>query len=128
MHRHRVSFAKKAVARLRTSTSSRRRRFSRRNAAGSSLSLVVRPLSVKPEQARSPGYTMARYGHARKDRARDRPPPERADSACHPWSDQEIRSAFGHVVGHATAGETEKPQVNWGLCWCPRGDLNPHAR
>jgi hypothetical protein len=24
--------------------------------------------------------------------------------------------------------ETEKPQVNWGFCWCPRGDLNPHAR
>ncbi|MBH1936641.1 hypothetical protein I5Q34_20570 [Streptomyces sp. AV19] len=38
------------------------------------------------------------------------------------------RWAVGHVVGHATAQKTEKPQMNWGLCWCPRGDLNPHAR
>jgi integrase len=30
----------------------------------------------------SPGYTMARYGHSRKDGAR-----RLADSACHPWSD-----------------------------------------
>lgn len=33
-----------------------------------------------------------------------------AVSACHPWADQEIRSAVGHVVGHATAGETENPR------------------
>lgn len=41
VHRHRVSFAKKAVARLRMSTSSRSLRFSHRNAAGSSRSLLV---------------------------------------------------------------------------------------
>ncbi|MBT2541545.1 hypothetical protein J7E99_12700 [Streptomyces sp. ISL-44] len=39
----RVSVAKKAVARSRTSTSSRSLRFSRRNAASSSRSLPVRP-------------------------------------------------------------------------------------
>jgi hypothetical protein len=33
------------------------------------------------------------------------------------------------VVGHSTARETEKPQVNWGFCWCPRVDLNlTHTR
>src|SRR5579863_6929638 len=42
-HVHRVSLAKKAVARLRISTSWVSRRFSRRNAASSSRSLVVRP-------------------------------------------------------------------------------------
>lgn len=41
VHRHRVSFEKKAVARLRMSTSSRSLRFSHRNAAGSSRSLLV---------------------------------------------------------------------------------------
>jgi hypothetical protein len=38
VHVHRVSFAKKAVARLRTSTSSRSLRFSRRSCASSSRS------------------------------------------------------------------------------------------
>src|ERR1700690_3259442 len=42
-HVHRVSLAKKAVARLRISTSWVSRRFSRRNCASSSRSLVVRP-------------------------------------------------------------------------------------
>ncbi len=71
----------------------------------------------------SPGYTMARYGSAALRERRSWLLRAPAVSACHPWSDQEVRSA----VGHATVGETEKPQVNWGLCWCPRGDLNPHA-
>ncbi|MFF5473636.1 hypothetical protein [Streptomyces achromogenes] len=44
-----------------------------------------------------------------------------AESACHPWPDQQIRSAVGHVVGHATARETEKPQVNWGFFAGVRG-------
>src|ERR1700689_4771077 len=42
-HVHRVSLAKKAVARFRISTSCDSRRFSRRNAASSSRSLVVKP-------------------------------------------------------------------------------------
>lgn len=49
--RHRVSFAKKAVARSRSSTSSRRRRFFRRSWASSSRSLLVRP-SRSPASAR----------------------------------------------------------------------------
>ncbi|PCG84829.1 hypothetical protein CIB93_17660 [Streptomyces sp. WZ.A104] len=40
--------------------------------------------------------------HVRTERGSS-PPPERADSACHPWSDLGNRSAVGHVVGHATA-------------------------
>ena len=43
---HRVSLAKKAVARLRISTSSRSRRFSRRSSASSCRSSVVRPPSL----------------------------------------------------------------------------------
>lgn len=43
VHAHRVSLSKKTVARLRTSTSSRSRRFSRRSAASSSRSLLVSP-------------------------------------------------------------------------------------
>src|SRR6266567_1439560 len=43
VHLHRVSFAKKAVALLSISTSSRRRRFSRRNAPSSSRSSLVNP-------------------------------------------------------------------------------------
>ncbi|MFE4583102.1 hypothetical protein, partial [Streptomyces chartreusis] len=43
VHVHRVSIAKKAVARRRMSTSSRSLRFSRRSAASSSRSLLVRP-------------------------------------------------------------------------------------
>ncbi len=37
-------------------------------------------------------------------------------------------SANGHVVGHATAQKSRRPHVKWGPSWCPRGDLNPHAR
>ena len=43
VHAHRVSLAKKAVARLSVSLSSRKRRFSRRNRVSSSRSSVVKP-------------------------------------------------------------------------------------
>ena len=46
VHLHRVSFAKKAVARLSRSTSACSRRFSRRSRASSSRSSVVRPSRV----------------------------------------------------------------------------------
>lgn len=56
-----------------------------------------------PGTHHSPGCTMAGMGtHVRTERA-DRPPPELADSACHPWSDLGNLSAVGHMVGHATA-------------------------
>src|SRR6185312_13180371 len=42
IHAHRVSFAKKAVARLRMSTSSRSLRFSRRSSASSRCATLVR--------------------------------------------------------------------------------------
>ncbi|WP_197363565.1 helix-turn-helix transcriptional regulator, partial [Streptomyces clavuligerus] len=45
------------------------------------------------------------------------PPPVRADSACHPWSDLGNLQAVGHVVGHATALESKKPHMKWGPCW-----------
>src|SRR5918993_1422025 len=50
---HRVSFAKKAVARLRISTSSRSRRFSRRNADTSCRSVLVNPPSRRLPASRS---------------------------------------------------------------------------
>src|SRR5215469_8287277 len=49
---HRVSLAKKAVARLRISTSSRSRRFSRRSSASSLRSAVVRPPSWRDPASR----------------------------------------------------------------------------
>src|SRR5216684_2360823 len=57
-HAHRVSLAKKAVARLRMSRSSRNTRFSLRNRASSSRSAVVNP-------SRRPSSTSACFTHAR---------------------------------------------------------------
>src|SRR5947207_15431068 len=50
---HRVPSAKKAVARLRISTSSRSRRFSRRSSASSLRSAAVRPTSCRVTASRS---------------------------------------------------------------------------
>ncbi|OON81792.1 hypothetical protein B1H18_06690 [Streptomyces tsukubensis] len=101
----------------------------RHNKVTNGLEAGENPVEVSANVRRhSPGYTMPRYGHSRKDGARKPPPPVRTDSACRPSSDKAIRWAVGHVVGHATAQKSKKPQMNWGLSWCPRGDLNPHAR
>ncbi len=34
----------------------------------------------------------------------------------------------GRAAGRAIAQKSKKPLINRGLSWCPRGDLNPHAR
>src|SRR5262249_58996147 len=57
---HRVSLAKKAVARLRISTSSRSRRFSRRSSASSLRSWVVRPPSLTVPASRPACFTHSR--------------------------------------------------------------------
>src|SRR6266550_5046003 len=67
-HVHRVSLAKKAVARLRISTSWLSRRFSRRSSASSSRSLVVRP-STCPSST-SACFTQARTAVSVRSRSR----------------------------------------------------------
>src|SRR6266487_3452484 len=57
---HRVSLAKKAVARLRISTSSRSLRFSRRRSASSRRSSVVKPPSWRVPASRSACLTHSR--------------------------------------------------------------------
>src|SRR5487761_826715 len=57
---HRVSFAKKAVARFRMSTSSRSLRFSLRNSASSRRSSLVRPPSSLVPASRSACFTHSR--------------------------------------------------------------------
>src|SRR2546429_7566120 len=67
-HVHRVSLAKKAVARLRISTSWLSRRVSRRSSASSSRSLVVRP-STCPSST-SACFTQARTAVSVRSRSR----------------------------------------------------------
>src|SRR5215217_1780801 len=78
IHVHRVSFAKKAVARLSTPRSSRSRRFSRRNAANSWRSALVSPPSPRDPASRSAWRTQARTAVSVRSKSRATCPIERS--------------------------------------------------
>src|SRR4051795_8702494 len=67
---HRVSFAKKAVARLRIPTSSCSRRLSRRSRANSSRSAVVNPPSTRSPLSRSACLTQSRTAVSVRSKSR----------------------------------------------------------
>src|SRR6185295_13003650 len=69
VHVHRVSLAKKAVARLRISLSSRSRRFSARSAASSSRSALVIP-SMRVPASSSACLTQARTAVSVRSKSR----------------------------------------------------------
>src|ERR671912_1283375 len=74
----RVSLAKKLVARLRISTSSRSRRFSRRNAASSCRSALVSPPSRRLPVSRSAWRTHSRTAVSVRSKSRATCPIERS--------------------------------------------------
>src|SRR5215207_5082324 len=78
MHVHRVSFAKKAVARLRISTSPRSRWFSRRRAASSWRSALVSPPSLRVPLSRSAWRTHSRTAVSVRSKSRATCPIERS--------------------------------------------------
>src|SRR5215216_7238139 len=104
---HRVSFTKKAVARLRISTSSRSRRFSRRNADNSCRSVLVNPPSRRLPASRSAWRTHSRTAVSVRSKSRATCPIER--SPC--WHNSTI-SALNSGVNDRRAR---------GFCvpWCP---------
>ncbi len=75
---HRVSLTKKAVARLRISTASRSRRFSRRNAASSWRSVLVSPPSRRVPASRSAWRTHSRTAVSVRSKSRATCPIERS--------------------------------------------------
>src|SRR3954454_5026349 len=78
VHVHRVSFAKKAVARLRISTSPRSLRFSRRSCASSSRSALVRPPSTRVPASRSACLTHSRTAVSVRSKSRATCPIDRS--------------------------------------------------
>src|SRR5512133_2019146 len=78
IHVHRVSFAKKAVARLRISTSPRSRWFSRRRAASSWRSALVSPPSLRVPLSRSAWRTHSRTAVSVSSKSRATCPIERS--------------------------------------------------
>src|SRR5215207_3861779 len=78
IHVHRVSFAKKAVARLRISTSPRSRWFSRRRAASSWRSALVSPPSLRLPLSRSTCRTHSRTAVSVRSKSRATCPIERS--------------------------------------------------
>ncbi|MFL1904213.1 hypothetical protein ACJWDR_34675 [Streptomyces tauricus] len=60
--------------------------------------------------------------------ARDHPPPpvEGPSPVSRPGARMDRCS--DHGVAHGMAVKRRRPHAKWGLSWCPRGDLNPHAR
>src|SRR5215211_991987 len=93
IHVHRVSFAKKAVARLRISTSPRSRWFSRRRAASSWRSALVNPPSLRLPLSRSACRTHSRTAVSVRSKSRATCPIDR--SPC--WHSSTI-SALNSAV------------------------------
>src|SRR5215469_5338487 len=112
---HRVSLAKKAVARLRISTSSRSRRFSRRSSASSLRSAVVRPLSWRVPASRCACLTHSRTAVSVRSKSLATWPTDRSPcwhsstiSALNSGVNERRRRGFLptlSMVGHPSGGE-----------------------
>src|SRR5262249_24622406 len=116
IHLHRVSLAKKAVARLRISTSSRSLRFSRRSCASSARSSVVRPPSCRVPASRSACLIHSRTAVSVRSKSRATWPTDRSPR----WHNSTISAlnsggterrgrdfflAMVSMVGHPSSGE-----------------------
>src|SRR5215213_4845220 len=97
---HRVSFAKKAVARLRISTSPRSRWFSRRRAASSWRSALVSPPSRRLPASRSTWRTHSRTAVSVRSKSRATCPIERSPR----WHSSTISALNSGVNDRRTRG------------------------
>src|SRR5262245_46600140 len=115
IHRHRVSPAKKAVARLRISTSSRSLRFSRRSSASSLRSVLVSPPSWRLPVSRSACLTHSRTAVSVRSKSFATWPTERSPrwhsstiSALNSGVKERRRRGFFpmlSMIGHPSGGE-----------------------